>query len=97
MARHGVDWVGILRDGYVLGWAWERDLDGVEVVGDAPHERFRAYVRPTTSLRQALDVVVTSRTHVALVLDDDDRYLGMLSIDEISEGVVAEPSTERRA
>jgi osmoprotectant transport system ATP-binding protein len=87
MATHGVDWVGILQGDQVLGWARAADLEQVDVAGDAPHERFLAYVRPDTSLRQALDVVVTSRTRVALVLDADDSYLGMLTLDAISEGI----------
>ncbi len=88
MARFGVDWVGVREGDAVLGWAWSTDLEQVAVAGDAPRERFRAFVRHGTSLRRALELVVTSRTRVAIVLDDDDRYLGMLSIDEISEGIL---------
>jgi osmoprotectant transport system ATP-binding protein len=87
MDRHGVDWIGVLDGDRLLGWAWRDDLIGRARVGDAPLERFRAWVRPSTALREALDLLVTSRTGVTVVFDDADRYLGMLTIGEISEGV----------
>jgi osmoprotectant transport system ATP-binding protein len=86
-ARAGLDWVGVLDGGTVRGWAWTKDLDGAARAGDAPVRPFAAWVRPTTALREALDVIVDSRTHVAIVLDDDDRYLGLLSIEQIADGM----------
>jgi osmoprotectant transport system ATP-binding protein len=86
MARFGVDWVGVLEDDRLLGWAAAGDLDGLERVGDAPLERFVSWVTPATALREALDTIVTSRTRAAVVLDDD-RYLGMVFIEQIAEGV----------
>jgi CBS domain-containing protein len=50
-------------------------------------ERFRAIVHPDTPLRQALDGIVTSRTRVAVVLDDEERYRGMLTVDQLAEGL----------
>jgi CBS domain-containing protein len=55
-------------------------------VGDAPPERFRAWVKPDTVLREALDLIVDSQTRVAVVLDGD-RYVGMLTIEEIAAGM----------
>ncbi|MGH9187833.1 MAG: CBS domain-containing protein, partial [Acidimicrobiales bacterium] len=90
MAASGVDWVGV-RDGDVmLGWTWGRALDGLATVGEASTERFKAWVGPDTPLNEALDVIVDSRTRVAVVLDDDNRYLGMLTIAEIAEGMAAQ-------
>jgi osmoprotectant transport system ATP-binding protein len=87
MTAWGFDWVGVVDDGQLLGWVSEHDLDGVATVGEAPCERFRASVRRDTPLLEALDILVTSQTRVAVVLDDDRGYLGMLTIDQISEGV----------
>ena len=42
---------------------------------------------PTDSLKEALDAVVTSHTSVAAVVDGR-RYLGMLTMDEISEEII---------
>jgi osmoprotectant transport system ATP-binding protein len=87
MAEHGVDWVGVLDGDRVLGWAWASDVQALARVGDAPLQRFAAWVRPATALREALDVIVDSSTHVAIVLDDEDRYLGLLTIEEIADGM----------
>jgi osmoprotectant transport system ATP-binding protein len=86
MARFGTEWVGVLDGDELLGWTSARDLIGVDTVADAPIERFRASVAPDTALREALDSLITSSTRVAVVLDGD-RYLGMLFIDQISEGL----------
>ncbi len=87
MDRWGFDWVGVLDGTDLLGWVSIADLDGAGTVGDAPRRRFRAAVRPDTVLREALDRLITSETRVAVVFDEDDRYLGMLTIDQIGEGV----------
>jgi osmoprotectant transport system ATP-binding protein len=88
LAESGTEWVGVLDGDQMVGWAWGRDLAECRLVGDAPREPFRAYVRPGTSIREALDNIVNSRTRVAVVLDDeDDRYLGMLTVDELAEAL----------
>jgi osmoprotectant transport system ATP-binding protein len=86
MDRYGVDWVGVLDRNELRGWVWRHDLGDGGLDG-APCHPFRATVRPDTALREALDILVTSQTRVAVVLDDDGAYLGMLTIDQISEGV----------
>jgi len=86
MNRFNVDWVGVVDGGALAGWVPAAALDGVDRVGDAPLERFSAWVGPDTAVRQALDTIVTSRTPVAVVLDGD-RYLGMVFLAQISEGV----------
>lgn len=87
MAEHRVDWVGIRDGDRLLGWRWDRDLEPTVDGGDM--EYFRAVVSPETSLRTALDGIVESLTNVAVVVDHDGRYRGMLRIDEISEGARA--------
>ena len=54
-----------------------------------------AVVHPDTTLQGALDGIVTSRTRVAVVVERRGcdrapagrRYLGMLTLDELAEGV----------
>jgi osmoprotectant transport system ATP-binding protein len=87
MAQERVDWIG-LRDGdRLLGWAWATDLDSANDLRALRTEPFRAWVRPDTALREALDLIVDSSTRVAVVFDDDDRYLGMLTIEQIADGM----------
>jgi osmoprotectant transport system ATP-binding protein len=86
MARFGVDWVGVLDGDRLRGWVAAAALDGLEHVGEAPAERFVSWVTPATALREALDTIVTSRTRAAVVLDGE-RYLGMVFLDQIAEGV----------
>ncbi|MGH9193880.1 MAG: CBS domain-containing protein, partial [Acidimicrobiales bacterium] len=46
-------------------------------------------VTADTTLKAALDGIVTSRTRVAMAVDDDGRYLGMLTVDDLAEGITA--------
>jgi osmoprotectant transport system ATP-binding protein len=90
MVANGVDWVG-LRDGSrLLGWAWASELESAPTLRDIRTEPFRAWVRPNTVLREALDLIVDSSTRVAAVFDDDDNYLGMLTIEQIADGMAKE-------
>jgi osmoprotectant transport system ATP-binding protein len=87
MKEQGVDWIGVRDGDRLLGWIWARDIEGLESLVAVPTEPFRAWVRPDTPLREALDLIVDSATRVAAVFDDDDRYLGMLTIEQIAAGM----------
>ena len=87
LAANALEWIGVRDGDRLLGWAWGADLDGCRTVGDAPLHDFLAEVGPRTSLRETLDGIVTSRTRVAVVKDDDGRYLGMITVADISEGI----------
>jgi hypothetical protein len=87
MADHKVDWVGVLGSGrQLLGWVSAENLNGT-TVGQAELRPFAASVSADAVLREALDVIVGAQTRVAVVEDDDDRYLGMLTIDQIAGGL----------
>jgi len=87
MTNATVGWVGVVDDGQLLGWVHGDDLNGQAIVAEAALRPFPTMVQPTTVLREALDVVVTSPMRAAAVIDDDGRYLGMLTIDQISDGL----------
>ena len=87
MAEQGVDWVGVRDGDRLLGWAWAHELEGAQGLHEVKTEPFRAWVRPDTPLREALDLIVDSSTRVAAVFDDEDRYLGMLTIGQIADGM----------
>jgi CBS domain-containing protein len=89
MKRFGMDWVTVVSDGRLLGWVDRASLDGRASVAEVSARRFSAYVRADSSLREALDSIVTSRTNVAVVADDGDRYLGVLTVERISKEIVS--------
>jgi CBS domain-containing protein len=87
MSEHRVDWVGVREGERLLGWVGEADLNGDPTVAAAPRKPFRAVYRGDTSLKAALDGIVTSQIRVAVVVEDDDRYRGMLTVDDLAEGI----------
>jgi osmoprotectant transport system ATP-binding protein len=90
MAELGYDWVAVCDgDDRLRGWIGAAELDGVATVGELTPEPFRAVVTADTTLKAALDGIVTSRTRVAMAVDADGRYLGMLTVDDLAEGIVA--------
>jgi osmoprotectant transport system ATP-binding protein len=89
--RYGVDWCGILDGDELRGWAWLEDLRGVHRVGDVDTRRFRVAVTPASTLREALDAMVVSRTGVCGIFAADDRYLGMLQMADLTAEITGEP------
>ena len=87
MAREGVDWVAIVRNGELRGWVWESELESGRKVGDLSVRPFLVRVSADSTLREALDAIVTSHNQVAVVYDGD-RYAGMLTLSRISENLV---------
>jgi osmoprotectant transport system ATP-binding protein len=85
MQRFGLDWATVVDNGRLRGWADANALDGRSTVGEATPRKFSAYVRADSSLREALDSIVTSRTRVAVVAGDDDRYIGILTLERLSK------------
>ena len=89
MKRFGMDWVTVVDGGKLSGWVDRATLDGRGSVSEVAPRRFSAYVTADSSLREALDSIVTSRTNVAVVADDRDRYLGVLTVERISKEIVS--------
>jgi osmoprotectant transport system ATP-binding protein len=89
MEAFGVDWVSVVDRGELLGWVDRGALDGVAAVGEASPRPFSAYVTADSSLRQALDSIVTSRTNVAVVVTEGQRYRGILTLERISREIVS--------
>ena len=87
MEANGTDWVAVVEDGRLRGWVGAAALDGAATLSDLEPEPFAAAVGTDTTLKAALDAIVTSRTRVAVVVDDDQRYLGVLTLDDLAEGV----------
>jgi osmoprotectant transport system ATP-binding protein len=85
----GLGWASVIEDGELLGWVDEGMLEGKTRVAEATPRRFSAYVTAEDSLRQALDSIVTSRTNVAVVVTEGQRYRGILTLERISREIVS--------
>jgi CBS domain-containing protein len=89
MREFGFDWTSVIEDGELLGWVDEGMLRDSTRVGDVTPRRFSAYVTGGDSLRQALDSIATSRTNVAVVVTEAQRYRGILTVERISEEIIS--------
>lgn len=84
----GVDWVGVVDGDQLLGWVWERDVDDSRRLSIAEARPFSVVLRPDSTLREALDAIITSRTQTAVVTDQG-RYLGMLTADRLNQELMS--------
>lgn len=88
MATYGTDWFAVAEGTTLHGWAAASELDGAgSTVGDMTLRKYRSRIGLDATLKEALDVVLSSRTRFAAVFDGD-AFLGMLTADRISEEIV---------
>ena len=88
MDRFEQDWASVVDDGELRGWVDRSSVERAERVSEIRARPFSAYVTWDSSLRQALDSIVTSRTHVAVVAIEGQRYRGILSLERISKEII---------
>jgi osmoprotectant transport system ATP-binding protein len=86
-----VDWVGATEAGRLVGWA---PIDGLDLGANAPLadvvlKPVVAQLRPASSLRAALEVILTARSSTALVADEDGTYLGSVTLETIRAGLAS--------
>lgn len=87
MEKFKLDWATVVGDGRLLGWV-DRD-EVARAAGRLPDPRaFSAAVSGKSSLREALDSVVTSKTYVAVVVQEG-KYLGLLTLERISKEIIS--------
>jgi osmoprotectant transport system ATP-binding protein len=89
MESFETDWVAVVDGGELLGWVGATAIEGKSSVAEIEPRKFSAYVTARSSLRQALDSIVTSRTQVAVVVDKEERYRGILSLERVSEEIIS--------
>jgi osmoprotectant transport system ATP-binding protein len=87
MATAGTDWIAVVDDGHLSGWISGSVLDGQATIAGLDVQPFLVTLRPDSSLREALDTLVASPTRVAVVLDEQDRYQGVLDVGRIGGGL----------
>jgi osmoprotectant transport system ATP-binding protein len=87
MRLYGIDWALIGDGDRIEGWFSRDDLDGHADLATVAVRAYRDRIGPESSLKEALDAVVSSHTAVAAVFDGD-HYLGMATVDQISREIV---------
>ena len=86
MDREATSWIGVIREDRFLGWVPREALDGQRTVGEIDAAPAAAQVRPESTLREALEVIMTSRSSAAVVADGD-RFGGVVTLERIREGL----------
>ncbi len=90
MAEHHTSWVALVEGDHMIGWVDAAAIAAAgpgTPLGDLPVDRFVARVTLQTPLREALDTILTSRSRIAAVVEDDDEFFGMITIDQLAEGL----------
>ena len=85
MRAHDVSWVGLVDQERLLGWVDEAEVDGSPLSTLHP-KPFAVSLSSKSSLREAVNAVVTSHARVAVVVDDG-RYVGMVDLESIAEEI----------
>ncbi|HUS43663.1 MAG TPA: betaine/proline/choline family ABC transporter ATP-binding protein [Ilumatobacteraceae bacterium] len=86
MALEGSDWLGITIDEIFAGWARADDVRAARANGTELRdvERFEpiAQVEPTSTLRAAMELIMSSNSSVA-VIADGGRFGGVITLEDI--------------
>jgi len=85
MREYAVTWIAVGKGEQLDGWLSRGDIDGS--IDTSRLRPFQTRLTPTSSLKEALDAVITSQTAVAAVFDGD-RFVGMITADQISKEIV---------
>jgi osmoprotectant transport system ATP-binding protein len=98
MAAHRSEWFGLTADGVFLGWVSRADLDraadgaGAGSLADLPRSVPAAQVAATSTLRTAMEIIMTSDTSVAVV-DDGGKFGGVVTLERIRAALAADGDT----
>ncbi|MBX3286724.1 MAG: ATP-binding cassette domain-containing protein [Actinobacteria bacterium] len=92
LTRLGGTWLGLVDGDRFAGWV---AADDVRALGADPGATLdaltplppAAQVAPASSLREALEVILTARSANAVVRNDDGTFGGILSLEHIREGL----------
>src|SRR5712691_6139487 len=85
-------WVLLLdRDDRPQGWIRLERLAGDLPLGSEDVDASSPLIHFETTLRDALSMLLTSAVQTAVVVDERQRYLGVLTMDEIGEAFRSEP------
>ena len=83
----GSTWLGLVADGRFAGWvtaAEVADCSSLDQLSPVPPA---ARVRAESTLREALEVILTQRTPTAVVEDSEGRFRGLVELEAIRQGL----------
>src|SRR5690606_23621103 len=83
MDREGVDWALLIDGDRCVGWLDRDRLKEGTTDLSAVAAPLTRWITPSQTLREALEVALTSHTRVAIV-QEDGRYRGVLPIERIA-------------
>jgi osmoprotectant transport system ATP-binding protein len=70
-----------------IGWIGRRELDGDRPLAPEDATPGSPTIQPETTLRDALSTLLGSSVRLGVVVDEQDRVLGVISVDAIAEVV----------
>lgn len=93
MAQEGSDWLGITIDGRFAGWAKVADVaaaraNGAPVSG-VPRFDPIAQIEPSSTLRAAMELIMSSNSSVA-VINDAGRFGGVVTLEDIRRALASD-------
>ena len=90
MKEYVTEWVGVTSDDVFLGWVHADDLQEGVSLESVPRSVPAAQVQPASTLRNAMQIIMTSHTSTA-VIEDDGRFGGIVTLELIRASLEAEP------
>jgi len=89
------DWVLLLDKGEApIGWIKTVELDHAQALTAQDVDASSPLVHHETTLRDALSMLLTSLVQTAVVVDDQGRYLGTLTLDELGLAFRSDPTPQ---
>ncbi len=86
MDRHRAEWIGRTTAGAFDGWVRGEDLQSGRPFAELTVAVPAAQVRRDSTLREAMEVIMTSDTSVAVV-SDHGRFAGVVTLEQIRAGL----------
>lgn len=83
----GIDWVGVVSEGVFVGWVRRGDLVDGTTPAEAPRVRPAAQLTPESTLRNAMELIISSRTSAAVV-NAGGRFGGIVTLEVIRRSLV---------
>jgi osmoprotectant transport system ATP-binding protein len=86
LEEYSSEWVGVTSDGVFLGWVHAADIPADGSLESAPLAMPAAQVQPASTLRSAMQIIMTSHTSVA-VIEDGGKFGGVVTLELIRSGL----------